>query len=137
MMFENPPDETVKELLTQSKTIAVVGLSTKEIRPSYQVAKYLQDMGFQVFPVNPAAREILGEKVYPGLADIPVDIDIVDVFRRSEHVPDIAKAAIDIGAKALWLQEGVIHDESAHLAQKSGLTVLQDICIKKVGLRLL
>jgi predicted CoA-binding protein len=129
MPFSNPTNEKIGEILRESKTIAVVGLSHKEDRDSNRVAKYLMESGYRIFPVNPGHKEILGETSYPDLASIPEKIDIVDVFRRSEAVPDIAKAAIAVGAKVLWLQQGVRHDDAAREAQEAGLTVLQDICI--------
>lgn len=110
--------ETIQKILAM-KTIAVVGLSPKEIRPSYGVAKYLQSIGYKIIPVNPGHPEILGEKSYPTLRDIPVKIDVVDVFRRPEHVLPIAEAAIEIGAKAIWFQDGVVNEAAAKLAEEA------------------
>ncbi|AKX95280.1 CoA-binding protein [Neomoorella thermoacetica] len=117
--------------------IAIVGLSDKEDRPSYQVARYLQDHGFRIIPVNPAVETILGEKAYPDLEAIPADIpiDIVDVFRRAEAVPPIVDAAIKRGVPVIWLQEGVVHEEAAARARAAGLEVIMDRCIKKEHLR--
>ncbi|OIQ12178.1 CoA-binding protein [Neomoorella thermoacetica] len=117
--------------------IAIVGLSDKEDRPSYQVARYLQDHGFRIIPVNPAVETILGEKAYPDLEAIPADIpiDIVDVFRRAEAVPPIVDAAIKRGVPVIWLQEGVVHQEAAARARAAGLEVIMDRCIKKEHLR--
>ena len=123
----------MKEILEESKTIAVVGLSNKEDRDSNRVARFLQERGYRVIPVNPGQKEILGEGSYSDLAAIPEKIDIVDVFRKSEAIPEIAKAAIAVGAGILWLQEGVRHDEAMDEAHKAGLTVLQDICIRRVA----
>ncbi|OIQ10084.1 hypothetical protein MOOR_01540 [Moorella thermoacetica] len=117
--------------------IAIVGLSDKEDRPSYQVARYLQDHGFRIIPVNPAVETILGEKAYPDLEAIPADIpiDIVDVFRRAEAVPPIVDAATKRGVPVIWLQEGVVHEEAAARARAAGLEVIMDRCIKKEHLR--
>lgn len=120
--------ETIQKILAM-KTIAVVGLSPKEIRPSYGVAKYLQSIGYKIIPVNPGHPEILGEKSYPTLRDIPVKIDVVDVFRRPEHVLPIAEAAIEIGAKAIWFQDGVVNEAAAKLAEEAGLLVVMDDCM--------
>jgi len=137
MPFTNPSDDEIRRILNESKTIAVVGLSAKEIRPSHQVAAYLKQNGYRIIPVNPVEKEILGEVVYPSLKAIPEEVDVVDVFRKSDAVPEIAEAAIEIGASVLWLQEGVVHDESAAKAQAAGMTVLQDVCIKKLHSKLM
>ncbi len=113
----------------QMKTIAVVGMSPKRERPSHYVALYLQENGYAIFPVNPGHKEIAGLKCYPNLLEIPVDVDIVDVFRRSEHVLPIAEATIEIGAKALWLQDGVINEEAAQLAEEAGILVVMNDCM--------
>ena len=120
--------ETIQKIL-KMKTIAVVGLSPKEIRPSYGVAKYLQSVGYKIIPVNPGHPEILGEKSYSSLRDIPVEVEVVDVFRRPEHVMPITDAAIEIGAKAIWFQDGVINDEAAKKAVDAGLLVVMDDCM--------
>lgn len=120
--------ETIQKIL-KMKIIAVVGLSPKEIRPSYGVAKYLQNVGYTIIPVNPGHPEILGEKSYPSLRDIPVEVDIVDVFRRSEHVMPITEAAIEIGAKAIWFQDGVINAGAAQKAEEAGLLVVMNDCM--------
>lgn len=120
--------ETIQKIL-KMKTIAVVGLSPKEIRPSYGVAKYLQSVGYKIIPVNPDHPEILGEKSYPSLRDIPFEVEVVDVFRRPEHVMPITEAAIEIGAKAIWFQDGVINDEAAKKAVNAGLLVVMDDCM--------
>ena len=122
---------TIPELLRKSKTIAVVGLSSNPMRPSYGVAEYLQREGYRVIPVNPQETEILGEKAYARLEDIPAHVDIVDVFRRPEFVPDIVDSAIKIGAGALWLQEDVVHEEGARRARAAGLAVVMDKCLLK------
>jgi uncharacterized protein len=124
-------DSDLKQLLQNTRTIAVVGLSEKPDRPSHHVAAYLQSVGFRVIPVNPSVLNILGERSYPTLYDIPEPVDMVDVFRRSDAVPAIAQEAIAIGAKSLWLQEGVIHEEAAAMAEAAGLQVVMDRCILK------
>jgi len=121
---------TLQRVLSSSKTIAVVGLSADWYRPSYFAAKYMQEHGYKVIPVNPKYQEILGEKCYPDLASIPRKVDIVDVFRKSEDALPIAKEAVAIGAKHLWLQIGVINEEASELAKKSGLTVVMNRCVK-------
>jgi predicted CoA-binding protein len=121
----------VAEILKQSRTIAVVGLSSKRFRPSYGVAEYMQRSGYRIIPVNPEESEVLGEKCYPDLDSVPEAIDIVDIFRRSEFVPDIVEAAIRKGAKAIWMQEGVTHEEAARRAAEAGLDVVMDRCILK------
>ena len=122
---------TIRELLGKSRTIAVVGLSNKRTRPSYSVSEYMQGHGYRIIPVNPNITEVLGEKAYARLEDVPEPIDIVDVFRRSEFVPDIVESAIRLGAAAVWMQEGVMHEEAAQRARAAGLTVVMDRCILK------
>ena len=125
------PSDPIHELLKSSRTIAVVGLSSRKFRPSFGVAQYMQSAGYRIIPVNPAEKEVLGEKCYATLEEIPEKIDIVDIFRRSEFVPEVVESAIRIGAKAVWMQEGVIHDEAAEKARRAGLLVLMDLCILK------
>lgn len=120
----------LRRILEESRTVAVVGLSANWHRPSYFAAKYLQDHGYRVIPVNPAYPEILGERCYPSLADIPDPVDVVDCFRRSEEIPALAEQAIAIGARVLWLQLGVIHLEAARRAHEAGLEVVMDRCMK-------
>jgi predicted CoA-binding protein len=122
---------TISELLRDAKTIAVVGLSSRRSRPSYGVSEYMQHAGYRIVPVNPGETEVLGEHAYSDLDSVPEKVDIVDIFRRSEFVPDIVDAAIRIGAKAVWMQEGVVHDEAAEKARAAGLTVIMDRCILK------
>ena len=119
----------IKSILEESKTVAVVGLSPGEERDSHRVAKYLQSQGYRIIPVNPKADEILGERSYPDLASIPEPIDVVDVFRRSEAVPEIVEEAIKVGAKTVWMQQGVIHEEAAARAREAGLQVVMDCCM--------
>jgi predicted CoA-binding protein len=132
----NPGSPEIADLLRTSRTIAVVGLSNKRTRPSYGVSEYMQSAGYRIIPVNPAEPEILGEKAYATLEDIPERVDIVDVFRRPEFVPEIVEAAIRIGAKAVWLQEDVVHEEAAKRGREAGLTVVMDRCILKEHRRL-
>ena len=122
--------EKIKQVL-RMKNIAVVGISPKEDRPSYDVAKYLKENGYNIIPVRPAVKEILGEKCYRSLEDIDRPVDVVDVFRRSEHCVEIAKQAVKIRAKALWLQEGVYSEEAKRIAETAGLIVIMDKCLKK------
>ena len=123
--------DPISEILKTSHTIAVIGLSSQKFRPSYGVAEYLKAAGYQVVPVNPAESEVLAEKCYARLEDIPVRVDIVDIFRRSEFVPEIVESAIAIGARAVWMQEGVIHPEAAERARRAGLVVVMNACILK------
>ncbi len=123
--------DPASEILKTSKTIAVVGLSNRRQRPSYGVAQYLQSAGYRIIPVNPAETEILGEKCYARLEDIPEHVDIVDIFRRSEFVPEIVESAIHIGARGVWMQEGVIHAEAAERARRAGLFVIMNTCLLK------
>jgi predicted CoA-binding protein len=126
----------ISEILRVCRTIAVVGLSAKRYRPSYGVAEYMQRAGYRIIPVNPHETEVLGEKCYPDLESVPGPIDIVDIFRRSEFVPEIVEAAIRKGAKAVWMQEGVIDEEAARRAREAGLEVVMDRCILKDHRRL-
>lgn len=123
----------IGDLLKRARTIAVVGLSDNPERVSHGVAAYLQDQGYRIIPVNPAIREALGERAYPSLQDIPAEekIDIVDIFRRPEFVPDIVAQAIQRQVPAVWMQEGVIHEEAANQARQAGITVVMDRCILK------
>ncbi|MDU0329017.1 CoA-binding protein [Paenibacillus sp. 3LSP] len=131
MAFENPSREEIKEILLNAGNIAVVGLSDKPDRTSYMVAQALQQNGYRIIPVNPmVSGEILGEKVYPSLSDIPEPVDIVNVFRRSEQTPPVAEEAVKIGARVLWLQLGIFSEEAYEIASKGGLTVIMDRCIK-------
>jgi hypothetical protein len=122
---------SITQLLRESRTIAVVGISGKRFRPSYGVAEYMKRAGYRIIPVNPMEQQVLGEICYPDLDSVPGPIDIVDIFRRSEHVPQIVEAAIRKGAKAIWMQEGVIHEGAAQRAAAAGLFVVMDRCILK------
>ncbi len=121
---------TIRRILGESKTVAMVGLSGNWYRPSYFAAKYLLDHGYQVIPVNPNYDEVLGQKCYPDLAAIPHKVDIVDVFQRSEDVPKFIQPAIDMGARVLWLQLGIVNEDAASKARSAGLEVVMDRCMK-------
>jgi predicted CoA-binding protein len=123
--------DTISEILKTSRTIAVVGLSSRRMRPSYGVAEYMQRAGYPIIPVNPNETEVLGEKSYARLEDVPERVDIVDIFRRSEFVPEIVESAIRIRARVVWMQEGVMHAEAAERARRAGLTVIMNTCIAK------
>lgn len=125
-----------EEILNSSKTIAVVGLSPRRERPSFTVASYLKEQGFSIIPVNPTVAEILGERSYPDLSSIPGRVDVVDIFRRSEEVLPIVEEAIKIGAKSVWVQEGVINEDAASRAREAGLLVIMDKCMLKEHRRL-
>jgi predicted CoA-binding protein len=121
----------IPEVLRSSRTIAVVGLSSNPMRASNGVAEYLKRAGYRIIPVNPKETEVLGEKCYARLEDVPEKIDLVDIFRRSEYVPEIVESAINVGAKAVWMQEGVIHERAAQRAREAGLEVVMDRCTLK------
>jgi hypothetical protein len=123
--------DEIGELLKCTKTIAVVGLSDSPLRPSYGVSAYMQTQGYRIIPVNPSIKGSLGEKAVATLADVPEKIDMVDVFRRSEFVPEIVDEAIRLKVPAIWLQEGVIHEEAAEKARRAGITVVMDKCVLK------
>ena len=121
----------ISTILDSARTIAVVGMSGKRYRPSYGVAEYMKRSGYRIIPVNPYETEVLGERCYPDLVSVPGPIDIVDIFRRSEYVPEIVESDIQIGAKTVWMQEGVIHEEAAERARNAGLKVVMDRCTLK------
>ncbi len=125
------PADAIAELLQSARKIAVVGLSSSPLRPSHGVAAYMQSNGYQIIPVNPEISNVLGEKAYPSLLDIPEKIDIVNIFRRSEHVPPIVDQAIQLKVAAIWMQEGVVHDPAAEKARRAGIFVVMDRCILK------
>ncbi len=127
MAHSNPPQGVIRELLLSARRLAIVGASSSPDRPSYQIARKLQAGGYRIFPVNPNEREVLGEPAYPSLDEVPQPIDIVVVFRRAEHTPAIAEQAVKKGARALWLQTGIVNEEAARIA--AGLTVVMDYCI--------
>jgi predicted CoA-binding protein len=129
MPHVNPPDDRIRQLLSDATTIAVVGASSNPDRASHGIMQRLQRVGYTVIPVNPRETEVLGERAYPSLSAIPVPVDIVDVFRRSEDTPPIADEAVAIGAKVLWLQSGIWNDDAAARAAAGGLIVVMDACI--------
>lgn len=136
MAFENPSPAEIQALLRHVKTIAVVGLSPKPDRPSFGVSRAMQGFGYRIVPVRPAVSEVLGEKAYARLADIPFPVDLVNVFRESAAIPGVVEECLAMGAPALWIQEGIVHDAAAERARAAGLTVVMDRCIWKdyVGL---
>lgn len=117
-------------ILANYRTVAVVGLTNKPDRPSYEVASYLQAHGYKIIPVNPAIKEVLGETSYPDLAAIPEPVEIVDIFRRPEDIPPIVEAAIQVGAKVVWMQLGIVNESAARRARQAGLKVVMDRCMK-------
>ncbi len=125
-----------REILDSCKVVAIVGLSSRIERPSNHVGLYLQSQGYRIIPVNPGEKEILGEVCYPNLKSIPAQVDVVDIFRKSEEVPPIVEEAIEIGAKAVWMQEGVVNPDAASRAQKAGLKVVMDRCMLKEHVRI-
>jgi predicted CoA-binding protein len=133
--------DVILEILKSCKTIAVVGLSSNPTRPSFGVTEYMQSVGYRIIPVNPNETEVLGEKSYARLEDVPVKIDIVDIFRRAENVPPVVESAIRIGAKVVWMQHGIENDEAAEKARAAGLVAIEDACIlvehkrRKISLR--
>jgi len=129
MAYANPSDDDLRTLLTEAQTIAVVGASSSPDRPSHGIFKKLLSAGYRVVPVNPNETEVLGQKAFASLADVPYPIDVVDVFRRPELTPDIADEAVRAGAKALWLQSGIVNEEAERRARAGGLTVVMDACL--------
>lgn len=130
-------DQMMKEILLSAKTIASVGLSSNPEKESFWIVKYLQDQGYRIIPVNPTADEILGEKAYPDLESVPEKIDVVQVFRKPEDVPSVVDSAIKVGAKAVWMQEGIVHKEAAQKAREAGLQVVMDACMRVTHRRLI
>jgi predicted CoA-binding protein len=132
-----PDDAKLRALLEETKTIAVVGLSANPWRDSHRVASYLQDRGYRIIPVNPREDEVLGETSCGSLSDVPDPIDMVDVFRRPEHTPEIAEEAVKVGAKSLWLQLDIVNDDARRIAEAGGLDVVMGLCIKVEHRRLM
>jgi len=135
----SPEDRELRALLGVVHTVAVVGLSSNAARPSYQVARYLQEHGYRIVPVNPNEAEVLGEPAYPSLAEIPKDVgvEVVDVFRRADETPEVARQAVAAGARVLWLQEDIVSEEAARIATEGGLDVIMGVCIRHVRARLM
>jgi hypothetical protein len=133
-----PSDAELRSILGDAKTIAVVGLSSNPFRDSFEVAEYLQGKGYRIVPVNPNETEVLGETAYPSLLDVPKDlrIDVVDVFRRAAKTPPIAEQAVQVGAKVLWLQDGIVNEDARRIAEEGGLTVIMGVCIRRTDRRL-
>jgi uncharacterized protein len=127
----HPQSDAIHDLLSRAHTIAVVGLSDSPLRPSHGVSAYMQSHGYRIIPVNPSVEEVLGEKSYPSLHDVPEKIDIVNIFRRPEFVEEIVDEAIQLGIPAVWMQEEVINERAAEKARKAGLFVVMDLCILK------
>jgi uncharacterized protein len=127
--FTYPSADVILELLKKYKTIAVVGLSSNPMRPSFGVTEYMQGEGYRIIPVNPNEKEVLGEKSYARLEDVPEKIDIVNIFRRAEDVPPVVESAIRVGAKVVWMQQGIENEEAAEKARAAGLVVIEDACI--------
>ena len=130
-------DQMMKDILLSAKTIASVGLSSNQEKESYWIVSYLKDQGYRIIPVNPTADEILGEKAYPDLESVPEKIDVVQVFRKPEDVPPVVDSAIKVGAKAVWMQEGIVHEEAAQKARQAGLQVVMDACMRVTHRRLI
>jgi uncharacterized protein len=125
-----PDDDKLRSILTEGRTIAVVGLSSRTWRPSFGVAQYMQAYGYRIIPVNPLEKEVLGERAYGSLLEVEDPIDMVDVFRRAELTPDVARDAVAVGAKALWLQLDIVNDEARRIAEAAGLDVVMGVCLK-------
>ncbi|WKZ46538.1 MAG: CoA-binding protein [Anaerolineales bacterium] len=123
-------EKEMKEILLSAKTVASVGLSSNPAKESFGIVQYLKDQGYKIIPVNPTATEIMGEKAYPDLSSVPVSVDIVQVFRKPEDVPPVVDEAIKIGAKVVWMQEGIVHEEAAQKAREAGLKVVMDACMR-------
>jgi predicted CoA-binding protein len=136
MPRDNATPQEIRDILNSTKVIAVVGLSDKPDRASYGVASYLKSAGYRIIPINPALKEVLGEKAYASLREVPEKIDLVDIFRRPDAVPQIVDDAIAIGAKAVWMQEGVVHNEAAEKARAAGLKVVMNKCVLKEHIRM-
>jgi predicted CoA-binding protein len=129
----------LRSLLGDARVVAVVGISSDPSRPSHGVASYLQEHGYRIVPVNPKETEVLGERAYASLLDIPreIHVDVVDVFRRPEHTPGVARQAVAIGARVLWLQEGIVNEEAARIATEGGLEVIMGVCMRHMHQRLM
>jgi predicted CoA-binding protein len=130
-------DKEMKDILLSAKTIASVGLSSNQEKESYWIVSYLKEQGYHIIPVNPTATEILGEKAYPDLSSIPEKVDVVQVFRKPEDVPPVVEEAIKLGAKVVWMQEGIRHQEAAQKARAAGLQVVMDACMRATHRRLI
>ena len=136
MSFANPDDTALRELFDRVKTIAVVGLSPQPARPSFRVAAAMQRYGYRIIPVRPLVDEVLGEKAYASLADIPFSVDLVDVFRAAEHLPAIVEQCLALHLPSIWIQQGIVHQDAAQLARAGAMTVVMDRCLLKEYVRL-
>ncbi|MEO7621561.1 MAG: CoA-binding protein [Gallionella sp.] len=136
MIFNNPEPEQIRQILHKVHSIAVVGLSPNQARPSFRVASGLQSLGYRIIPVRPLIKEVLGEKAFPDLESLPELPDIVDVFRAAQHVPAIVESCIMLGIKNLWLQQGIIHEAAAQRAKEAGITVVMDRCMWRDAMQL-
>lgn len=132
MSWENPSNEELREILENAKTIAVVGLSNNEEKTAYQISKIMQDQGYRIIPVNPTVDKVLGEKAYPSLKEVPEKIDIINVFRRPEYLPDIAKDAAETDCRIFWAQQGIVNEDAYDYLKERDFTVIMDLCIKVV-----
>ncbi|MBP2077766.1 CoA-binding protein [Oceanobacillus polygoni] len=132
MAWENPTNDELKEILESAKTIAVVGLSNNQDKTAYQIAKIMQEVGYRIIPVNPSVDEVLGEKAYPSLMAIPDKIDIINIFRRPEYLPEIAKEAAETDCRIFWAQQGIVNEDAYHYLKERDFTVIMDLCIKVV-----
>ena len=133
-----PSDAELRSILGDAETIAIVGLSSNPFKDSFEVAEYLQRKGYRIVPVNPNETQVLGETAYPSLLDVPTDvhIDVVDVFRRASETPPVAEQAVRVGARVLWLQDGIVNDDARRIAEEGGLTVIMGVCIRTTNRRL-
>ena len=129
-------DQMMRDILLSTNTVASVGLSSNDEKESYWIVFFLKEMGYRMIPVNPKATEIFGEKAYPSLLDIPDKVDVVQIFRKPEDVPPIVEDAIKIGAKVVWMQEGIVNEEAARMAREAGLQVVMDACMRATHKRL-
>lgn len=132
MSWENPSKESLKKMLEDAKTIAVVGLSNNEEKTAYQISKIMQAQGYRIIPVNPTVDEVLGEKAYPTLEAVPDEIDIINVFRRPEYLPEVAADAAKTNCRVFWAQQGIVNEEAYHYLKERDFTVIMDLCIKVV-----
>ena len=137
MVFNNPSPVVIRALLQRARRIAVVGLSSQPNRPSYGVARHMQQFGYQVVPVRPMVVEVLGEKAYSSLLELPFRVDIVNVFRAAEHIPQLVEECIQMACPVIWIQQGIIHEQAAQRAKEAGLIVVMDRCIYRDYLELM
>jgi predicted CoA-binding protein len=136
-VFNNPDPAVIKALLQRARSIAVVGLSPQPRRPSYSVARHMQQFGYRVVPVRPMVEEVLGEKAYASLTELPFPVDMVNVFRAAEHMPQLVEECIQIACPAIWIQQGIVNEEAAQRARQAGLIVVMDRCIYRDYLELM